>query len=1089
MTTRSVIIASAGSGKTFTLANRLIGWMVHRLRTEGDPGCDRILASTFTRKAAGEILQRVLEHLAKGVLDPNSLDLYKESFGLDVAPDADELRSVLISFVRLLHRVQISTLDGVFHRICQCFSAEIGLPANWSIADSAELERLRAECVNEVLESVDRPSMTLLLKLMHRGRRKRSVHADITRKIWGGGFGTELLQFIRATRMAPDPLAPWAWLAPAADGSTLDGGCVIDSGVFASAVGGLERAPLHMTQSGAEDKRWVQARAVMVDDVRNHRWEDFLCRTLTSICSIREGQAFHKGFAPQQLVEATKPFVHHAIACCIKQRHEELIATRSVLTAIETVGRQRQERAGLYTFSDIEQLLAEAGVVQRESLSILWFRLDGMVRDLAFDEFQDTSTKQFMVLDPLIEEVLSGEGGDADRGFLVLADPKQSIYGWRGGTPGLIDDVESMYADRLDSEPPLIQSWRSSSIVLEFVNKIFGTIEENAAISTKAHAIAGAQAWAQRYQSHVAARDLPGHVQIRVPAVEGEAPSLDHALQMAVDLIVERHGASPTHTIGVLVSKNTTATRLVASLRKAGVDASEEGSSLLVDSPAVLAMISLFHLAQHPGDTRSLYHIATSPLGTVLDVQCPDMQDRQSRQACARDLSRRIRTDLLAMGYASFIRTLTKKLEGVCTPRDSRRLRQLVESAEIWDTRATLEPGDFVKYIEGTPRTSAATSSIRVMTVHKSKGLEFDEVVLPELTRDFSRFNDSIFLHRPHPTSPPSRIVPVLNEKLAGYFPSISELYLAPRMHDAVQDALSVLYVAMTRARHGLHLILLPLDQDKKNVKFPTTAAGIIRAALPELEEALQSHAERVNPVVWSRGQANWSSGSAPSRAPDRLTLHAPRLSPSTRIHRPRVTPSTRGERSMSELLGVGRFASMGGADRGTLLHELFRHVGWIEDGTPGEAEMAAALSATARMTGSPVSKDRRDEAIHAFQLALSHQPVNARLMREAYVEQPHDELVLWRERPMHVPLDDRIIVGRFDRVVIGRQNGAAVWADVIDYKSDWVGDDGGVALLERYTPQLQTYVDAVQAMLNLPVGSVTARLLCTGPGIDLQLT
>ena len=107
MTTRSVIIASAGSGKTFTLANRLIGWMVHRLRTEGDPGCDRILASTFTRKAAGEILQRVLEHLAKGVLDPKSLDLYKDSFGLDVAPDADELRAVL----RLIRAPAASSAD------------------------------------------------------------------------------------------------------------------------------------------------------------------------------------------------------------------------------------------------------------------------------------------------------------------------------------------------------------------------------------------------------------------------------------------------------------------------------------------------------------------------------------------------------------------------------------------------------------------------------------------------------------------------------------------------------------------------------------------------------------------------------------------------------------------------------------------------------------------------------------------------------------------------------------------------------------------------------------------------------------------
>ena len=994
-----------------------------------------------------------------------------------------------VSFVRLLHRVQISTLDGVFHRICQCFSAEIGLPANWTIADSAELNRLRAECVNEVLESVDRSSMGLLLKLMHRGSRKRSVHADMTRRIWGGGYGTELLQFIRATRMAPDPRAPWTWLAPEEDGSTIDGGCLLGSTEYTAAINRLEEAPLHLTQKGTPDKRWVKARAAMVEDLRQQRWEEFLSSRLTAICSIQEGEQFYNGPAPEELTDVINPLVRHAMACRIKECHEELVATRSVLLAIETVGRRRQERAGLYTFNDVEQLLAEAGVVRRESLGALWFRLDGMVRDLAFDEFQDTSTNQFMVLDPLIEEVLSGEGGDVDRGFLVLADPKQSIYGWRGGTPGLIDDVESMYSDRLDEEPPLIQSWRSSSIVLDVVNKVFGTVADNAAIGAKQHGAEGAVAWAQRYQSHQAARDLPGHVQVCVPAVEGEPPSLNHALQVAVDLIVERHAVAPNRTIGVLVSRNSTATRLVALLRKAGVDASEEGSSLLVDSPAVLVMNSLFHLAQHPGDIRSLYHIAASPLGSVLGVDRAEKQERQLRRHTARDLSRRIRTDLLAMGYAGFIRSMTLAMKGSCTPRDAMRLRQLVELAEVWDARATLEPGDFVKFIEGTPRSSVATAPVRVMTVHKSKGLEFDEVVLPELTRDFTRFNDSIFLYRAHPTSPPSRVVPKLNDKIIGYFPSISELYFAPKMHEAVQDALSVLYVAMTRARHGLHLILLPLDRDKEQAGFPTTSAGIIRAAIPELEQALQSHAELDGPVVWTSGNADWSSDSAPKSQPDRTVLNPPRLSPSLRVHLPRVTPSTRVDRSMDDILGAGRFTSQGGAHRGTLLHELFKHVGWIEDGVPDECSVDTAIAATARMTGSPVSADGRKEAMNAFQRALASPEIKNRLTRDAYAGQSHDELVLWRERPMHVQMEDRVIVGRFDRVVIGYGSGVPLWADVIDYKSDWVGDDGGCALLQQYRSQLQTYIDALVGMLNLPEGSVTARLLCTGPGLDLQLT
>jgi len=500
-------------------------------------------------------------------------------------------------------------------------------------------------------------------------------------------------------------------------------------------------------------------------------------------------------------------------------------------------------------------------------------------------------------------------------------------------------------------------------------------------------------------------------------------------------------------------------------------------------------MNSLFHLAQHPGDIRSLYHIGASPLGAVLGVDRVEEQERQSRRDVARDLSRRIRTDLLSMGYAGFIRWMTLALKGSCTARDAMRLRQLVELAEIWDTRATLEPGDFVKFIEGTPRSSVATAPVRVMTVHKSKGLEFDEVVLPELTRDFTRFNDSIFLYRPHPTSPPSRIVPRLNDKIIGYFPSIAELYFAPKMHEAVQDALSVLYVAMTRARHGLHLILLPIDRDKKQTGFPTTSAGIIRAAIPELEEALQSHAEDDDSVVWMSGDADWSSGSTPAPQPNRPVLTAPVLSPSSRIHLPRVTPSSRPDRNLDDILGASRFASLDGAHRGTLLHELFKHVDWIEDGMPDECSVDAAIAATARMTGSPVSIDRRKEAIDAFQRALESPEIRKRLTRDAYVGQTHDELVVWRERPMHVQLEDRIIVGRFDRVVIGYRDGDALWADVIDYKSDWVGDDGGHALLKRYTPQLQTYIDALSAMLDLPEESVTARLLCTGPGIDLQFT
>ena len=178
----------------------------------------------------------------------------------------------------------------------------------------------------------------------------------------------------------------------------------------------------------------------------------------------------------------------------------------------------------------------------------------------------------------------------------------------------------------------------------------------------------------------------------------------------------------------------------------------------------------------------------------------------------------------------------------------------------------------------------------------------------------------------------------------------------------------------------------------------------------------------------------------------------------------------------------------MAAADRGTLIHELFSHVEWIEDGVPDDSAIQAALAATARATGKPVPDARREEAVGAFHRALGHDAVRHRLSRAAYADQEYDELLVWRERPIQVIVAGEVVNGRFDRVVIGRVAGTPVWADIIDFKSDWVGDDGGAALLDRYGSQLQGYADALVQLQSMSPDQVTARLLCTGPGLDLVL-
>ena len=92
---RQLITANAGCGKTWTLANQCIGWMIDRKRRTGDADPTGLVAATFTRNAAGEILHRVLEHLAVSALDQDALSMFVDGFNVDPEPTPEEMNEVL----------------------------------------------------------------------------------------------------------------------------------------------------------------------------------------------------------------------------------------------------------------------------------------------------------------------------------------------------------------------------------------------------------------------------------------------------------------------------------------------------------------------------------------------------------------------------------------------------------------------------------------------------------------------------------------------------------------------------------------------------------------------------------------------------------------------------------------------------------------------------------------------------------------------------------------------------------------------------------------------------------------------------------
>ncbi|MBM3986283.1 MAG: hypothetical protein FJ296_11470, partial [Planctomycetes bacterium] len=454
-------------------------------------------------------------------------------------------------------------------------------------------------------------------------------------------------------------------------------------------------------------------------------------------------------------------------------------------------------------FEDVPRALQRAGVPGGDE-GALALRLDGGLRHVLLDEFQDTSTPQWQVLAPLLRRALA----DARRHVFVVGDTKQSIYGWRAGEPRLLGALAGM---GLLSED-IALSRRSAPAVMEAVNALFADLPSNPGLGDEPAVADAARDWhgAAAFPHHETARQqLAGAVrlwELPTPDESGAEERRTLLAQAAADLVARLVQADPRASVGVLVRVNKPIPRLLHALRARGVPASGEGGNALTDSEAVLVLLSLLLLADHPGDTAAAFHVATSPLGPRLGLRFGDAAGQQA-------LAERVRSALLAGGYGAW---LDQRLADVrACPEfsawDRRRAAQLVDLGHAWDARATLRPGDFVAHVRGTPIEDPATARVRVLTVHAAKGLEFDAVVCPDLERDplRRRGEPGLVWDRADPQGAISGIfLRVSRDKAAQAGHGSLVRLLDAALQREVREELCVLYVALTRARRRLDLLV-----------------------------------------------------------------------------------------------------------------------------------------------------------------------------------------------------------------------------------------------------------------------------------------
>jgi ATP-dependent exoDNAse (exonuclease V) beta subunit len=472
----------------------------------------------------------------------------------------------------------------------------------------------------------------------------------------------------------------------------------------------------------------------------------------------------------------------------------------------------------------------------------------------------------------------------------------------------------------------------------------------------------------------------------------------------------------------------------------------------LIDTAPVLVIQSALKLAEHSGDSLAHFHVLHSPLKSFWD---PDTA------ADANKISADLRHRLDTVGFGGTVSSLVNSLAPHCSQRDQERLQQLIDEAYRFDSAKQSVVHEFIDRLATTRVATQAESVVRVMTIHQSKGLEFDAVFIPAIDQAIVRQAPRLVAMRDSRTDPPISIMRNVNKLLLPYLPIEWQVACQEANYQQLGEALCLFYVALTRARHALYLYATP----NKN---PIKQWG---SALHSVFANEQTCAEP-GVLIYRNGQVDWveqlvvkmpevTQAAKPSSLKVELKLE------NTLLRNPQwIAPSQQPKAEVLEpLVEFWKPDDTAATVIGKLIHRWFEEVRtWIEDFSPDKNQLLKI--AASALTKDEMMQLQLDQQANRF-LRYCESPVIRQVFSQERYRNWHQpstlRLDVTNERRFLISIEDQLIRGVIDRCVLGWDRDRVVRAEVIDYKTD--ARPGSLDLntwikqrVEHHSPQLQMY-------------------------------
>jgi ATP-dependent exoDNAse (exonuclease V) beta subunit len=526
-----------------------------------------------------------------------------------------------------------------------------------------------------------------------------------------------------------------------------------------------------------------------------------------------------------------------------------------LLGSIELKVRQLNEESNRFLLSDTQQLLH--ALISDSDSPFIFEKIGSQLEHVMIDEFQDTSTVQWQNFKLLLQECMSHESTEN----LIVGDVKQSIYRWRSGDWRLLNaiDREFLHADEMVDIKPLETNYRSSRNIIEFNNAFFqeAARQEYERLSDEnpegarqlEHAYADV---AQKVPDH---RQPVGLVSIRLlPATDYQ----EHTMNLLTDTVQElrQQGVAPSD-IAILVRTNKyiplIADYFAAALPDVRIVSDE--AFRLDASISVCLLVQALHLLTHPDDLLAKAMVAKLYHRAVLGEDTPEqellIQDRPLDNLLPEAFTLHT-AELLQMPLYELVERLFGIFQLHRLNEQSAYMCAFYDQLNKFTQDNATDIDTFVREWDETISSktiqSDVSDGVRILSIHKSKGLEFGHVLIPFCDWRLE-MPDLLWCEPPVEPFNALPIAPIDYSEKQMRGTIYEPYYLDEHLQNTV-DNLNLLYVAFTRAVDSLYVI------GQRGSK--SNRSALLESVLPHLQldgATLSGEDDEQAPIAFDFGQ------------------------------------------------------------------------------------------------------------------------------------------------------------------------------------------------------------------------------------------